>query len=58
MEKTKKVYESKKFYYLKYNKENISVQLNRELIEELKLTLSDQSVKSYIEDLIKNSIKD
>ena len=57
MEKTKKVYESKKNYYLKYNKENISVQLNRELIERLKSKLPDGvSTKSYLEKLIEDSL--
>jgi hypothetical protein len=44
---------SKRNYGDKYNKENVNVQLNRELIKNLKENLSGQSIKSYIENLIK-----
>lgn len=61
MEKKKKKsdYESTKVYTKNYNKEHINVQLNRELINKLKhiLVEKDISVKSYIEDLISDSIK-
>jgi hypothetical protein len=52
----KKVYESKKIYGKKYNKLNINVQLNRELIDNLRKKLENQgiSIKDYIENLIKN----
>jgi predicted DNA binding CopG/RHH family protein len=52
----KKVYESKKIYSKKYNKLNINVQLNRELIDNLRKKLENQgiSIKDYIENLIKN----
>jgi hypothetical protein len=53
----KKVYESKRIYGDKYNKENVNVQLNRELINELKDKLTkNQTMKSYIEELIKNNL--
>ena len=53
----KKVYESKRIYGDKYNKENVNVQLNRELIDDLKKKLTkNQTMKSYIEELIKNSL--
>lgn len=56
--KEKKIYASTKIYSDKYNKENLSVQLNRELLNKLKLFLNDKdvSMKSYIENLIRDSI--
>jgi hypothetical protein len=48
---------SKRNYGDKYNKENVNVQLNRDLINKLREKLDKQtSVKSFIEDLIKNNI--
>jgi hypothetical protein len=49
----KKIYESK----LDWNKNNVNVSLDRELIDELKLSLGGrQTLKSYIESLIKNNL--
>ena len=40
-----------------YNKLNIGVQLNRELIQSLRNKIGDEiSVKSYIESLIKHQL--
>jgi hypothetical protein len=57
-------YESSKIGKKNYNKLNINVQLNRELIEELKKniissggSLLNGGVKYYIEDLIKEILK-
>lgn len=52
----KKVYESKKVYGKKYNKLNINVQLNREVIDNIRPRLESEgiSIKDYIENLIKN----
>lgn len=52
----KKIYESKKIYGKKYNKLNINVQLNRELIDSLRKRLENKgmSIKDYLENLIKN----
>jgi hypothetical protein len=48
---------SKRNYGDKYNKENVNVQLNRDLINKLKEKLDKQtSIKSFIENLIKNNI--
>lgn len=47
---------SKRKYGDKYNKENINVQLNRDLVNKLKLVLDGRSTKSFIEDLIKKSL--
>jgi len=48
---------SKRNYGDKYNKENVNVQLNRDLINQLKEKLNKEtSVKSFIENLIKNNI--
>lgn len=47
---------SKRNYGDKYNKNNVNVQLNRDLINQLKEKLNKEiSVKSFIENLIKNS---
>lgn len=52
----KKEYKSKKEYSKKWAKYNINVSLNREIIDELKNSLNGtQTIKSYIESLIKNS---
>jgi hypothetical protein len=56
MEKIEKIKESKRKYGKKYNKANINVQLDRELIEAVKSKLGEISLKSYIEDLIRNSL--
>ena len=48
---------SKRNYGDKYNQKNVNVQLNRDLINQLKQKLNkDKSIKSYIEELIKNSL--
>ena len=53
----KSQYESTKKYTKEYNKSNINVQLNRELINLIKGKLNGMvSVKSYIEDLIKKDM--
>jgi hypothetical protein len=55
----KKIYESTKIFRDKYNKKNATVQLDRELLNELKVYLGDKdmSIKSFLENLIKKSIK-
>jgi hypothetical protein len=57
-EKVKKSqYESTKEYTKNYNKLNINVQLDRELINMLKDKLNGSvSLKNYLEELIKNNI--
>ena len=54
----KKKYESTKLYSQKYNKLNLNVQLNRKLLEDLKLFLigKNLTMKDYIENLINKSI--
>ena len=48
---------SKRNYGDKYNKENVNVQLNRDLINQLKEKLNkEKSIKSFIENLIKKNI--
>lgn len=56
MEKNEKIKESKRKYGNKYNKTNINVQLDRELIEVVKSKLNDVTLKSYIEDLIRKNL--
>ncbi len=57
MEKSEKIKESKRKYGDIYNKKNINVQLNRELILNLKKKLNNRtSIKNYIENLIKNNL--
>jgi len=57
-EKIKKSqYESTKAYTKEYNKLNINVQLDRDLIKKVKDILDDkETIKSYIEDLIRRSL--
>lgn len=56
MEKNERIKESKRKYGKKYNKTNISVQLDRDLIEIVKSKLNGISLKSYIEDLIRSGL--
>jgi len=58
MEKPKKVYESKKIFAEKYNKQNINVLVDRQLIDTLKEKLKDTntSLKSYLENLIQSDL--
>ncbi len=52
-----RIKESKRRYGKIYNKVNINVQLNRELIESLKIKLNGSvSLKSYLEKLISNNM--
>ena len=52
----KKKYKSTKIYSEKYNKENLNVQLNRELLIKLKEKLQGKSMKEHIENLISNNL--
>jgi hypothetical protein len=54
--KSKKDYQSTKEYSKKYNKENINIQINRSLIFKLRKQIGVETVKSYIENLIKEKI--
>ena len=56
MEISENIKKSKRKYGDKYNKLNVNVQLNRDLINQLKDKLNNKSIKSYIEELIKNNI--
>ena len=56
MDKNERIKESKRKYGNKYNKTNINVQLDRELIEIVKSKLDEISLKSYIEDLIRKNL--
>jgi len=58
MEKTeKKVYESKKLYGKKYNRSNINVQLDRDLVSKLRNKIGEQSVKKFLEKYINDILK-
>jgi hypothetical protein len=54
--KSKKDYQSTKEYSKKYNKENINIQINRNLISKLRKRIGSETIKSYIENLIKEKI--
>jgi hypothetical protein len=54
--KSKKDYQSTKEYSKKYNKENINIQINRNLISKLRKQIGSETIKSYIENLIKEKI--
>lgn len=59
MEKTRKLkkdYQSTKDYSKKYNKENITVQLNRNLVLKLRESLKNESVKEFIEKIITENL--
>jgi hypothetical protein len=57
MEKNERIKESKRKYGNIYNKLNINVQIDRKLIENLKIKLNSKtSIKNYIEELIKNDL--
>ena len=54
--KKKKAYESTKVYNEKYNKQNLNVSLDRELLNILKDHLDGKPMKSYLEDLIRKDL--
>ena len=56
--KKKSQYDSTKIYTKNYNKLNINVQLNRELIDKLKEKLNGISLKNYLKELIKKDINE
>ena len=57
MSLSENIKKSKRNYGDKYNKENVNVQLNRDLINQLKEKLNkEKSIKSFIENLIKKNI--
>lgn len=53
----KKVYESKKVYGKKYNKSNINVQMDRELVSQLREKIGDVTLKSFLEEYIREYLK-
>lgn len=54
----KKFYESKKLYSQKYNKSHSTIQIDRDLYDNLKEFLNEKniSIKDFVTDLIKKSI--
>ena len=54
----KKVYESKKIYGKKYNKSNINVQMDRELVSQLRERIGDTTLKNFFEKYIREYLKD
>ena len=54
----KKVYESKKIYGKKYNKSNINVQMDRELVSQLREKIGDTTLKNFFEEYIREYLKD
>jgi hypothetical protein len=53
----KKIYESKKIYGKKYNKSNINVQMDRELVSQLREKIGDTTLKSFFEEYIREYLK-
>lgn len=51
-----KKYESKIKYGKKYNSENITIQLNRNLIIQLREKIGETSIKLFLENLIKKEL--
>jgi hypothetical protein len=55
--KDKKIYESKKIYGKKYNKKNINIQLDRDLVNRLRDKIGNQSLKNFLEIYINEILK-
>jgi hypothetical protein len=55
--KDKKIYESKKIYGKKYNKKNINIQLDRDLVNRLRDKIGNQSLKNFLEIYINETLK-
>ena len=53
----KKVYESKKVYGKKYNKSNINVQMDRELVSQLREKIGGITLKNFFEEYIREYLK-
>ena len=51
----KKKYKSTKIYSEKYNKENINVQLNRDIINKIRIKINIP-LKEYIEELLNKQL--
>jgi len=56
IKKKKSEYESTKLYTKSYNKKNINVQLDRDLVNLLRDKISPISLKDYLEGLIRGSL--
>jgi len=54
IKKKKTDYESTKIYTKKYNKSNINVQMDRELVSRLREKLGDTTLKSFFESYIRD----
>lgn len=52
MEKNKKVYDSKKIYGKKYNQSNINIQLDRDLVNQLRNKIGNKTLKNFLENYI------
>lgn len=58
MENKKKVYSSTKEYIKKYNKKNINIQIDRDLVNRIRVLIKEQkiSLKEYIESVLKDKL--
>lgn len=56
IKKKKSEYESTKLYTKSYNKRNINVQLDRDLVNLLRDKISPISLKDYLEGLIRDNL--
>lgn len=56
IKKKKSEYESTKLYTKSYNKRNINVQLDRDLVNLLREKISPISLKDYLEGLIRENL--
>ena len=52
MEKNKKVYDSKKIYAKKYNQSNINIQLDRDLVNQIRNKIGNKTLKNFLESYI------
>lgn len=58
MEKNeKKIYESKSIYGKVYNKKNINIQLDRDLVGRIRDKIEDKSLKEFLENMLEDYLK-
>jgi hypothetical protein len=58
IKKKKTDYESTKIYTKKYNQSNINVQMDRELVSQLREKIGDTTLKNFFEEYIREYLKD
>ena len=57
VKKKKSEYESTKIYTKTYNRKNINIQLDRELVNRLRDKIGNQTLKNFLESYINETLK-